>query len=454
MKEKIKNFFKDGRFAIILIIAAEIFFMLLIQSFDKDDLYFKNMANNGNSVINSVIHRYDTWTSRVIIEFVLIQFANCNDLIWIICNALICGLLVWSVSRLFINKENKKDLNLIYTLLFLSYPMNIFSAAGWKATTINYIWPLAFTLFSLIPIKKYYEGSKIRWYEYPLYSLALLFACNMEQTCAILFGTYLLFMVLLIIKEKKARPFMIVQFILTHISLVFVLTCPGNVIRTNAEIASTFKDFECYGVLEKIATGIISSIGDIVKWNIIPAVILNLLITSVIYKTHKEKLIRIISMVPTILIVYITLFRDVLANTFSFSRDFGIIFMTPVVQLTTANVNNLSSVLPILLSLIYYSFTILSLLVIFKNLKNALPVLVYVVGFASRVILGFASSVFLSAPRPMIFFEFAMFIVIVLVMQELLKENNEKAQKIVSFFTNCIGAVTLISVLNNIMFIL
>lgn len=454
MKEKIKKFFKDGRVAIVLIVLAEIFLMLLIQTFDKDDLYFKKLANNGNSVIDSVIHRYNTWTSRVIIEFVLIQFANCNDLIWIICNALICGLLVWSVSRLFIEPDKRKDLNILYTLLFLSYPMNVLSAAGWKATTINYIWPLAFSLYAMIPIKKYYENTKIRWFEYPLYTLALIFACNMEQACAILFGTYLLFMILLIIKEKRVRPFMIVQFILTHLSLIFILTCPGNGIRTDAEISSTFKDFQCYSFLEKIGTGIVSSIGDIVKWNVIPAIILGILTTTVIYKTHKEKLIRAVSLIPTLLIIYISLFRDVLANTFSYSRDFGNIFMTPVVQLTTANVNNLSSLLPILLSLIYYSFTILSLLVIFKNLKNCLPVLVYVVGFMSRVILGFASSVFLSAPRPMIFFEFAIFIVIILIMQELLKEKNENLNKTYKFIANCIGAVSLIAILNNMMFIL
>jgi hypothetical protein len=85
-------------------------------------------------------------------------------------------------------------------------------------------------------------------------------------------------------------------------------------------------------------------------------------------------------------------------------------------------------------------------------LKNGIPALIYVVGLLSRIILGFSPTVFISAPRPMIFFDFAMLTIIVLIMQMLLKEENK--EKIINLFSNGIGIVALISVLNNIMFIL
>ena len=157
-------------------------------------------------------------------------------------------------------------------------------------------------------------------------------------------------------------------------------------------------------------------------------------------------------MVPAVLITYFTFFGTIFENIFRYSVDFSIIFMTPELTLTTANVNNVSSMLPIFLALIYYLFTLLSILILFKTLKNGIPALIYVVGLLSRIILGFSPTVFISAPRPMIFFDFAMLTIIVLIMQKLLKEENK--EKIINLFSNGIGIVALISVLNNIMFIL
>lgn len=452
MKEKIKNFFKDGRAAIVLVIVLEIIITLLVGTFGRDDEFFTNLGTNGENLFSILSGRYNTWSSRVIIEGILILIAPLNKIVWVVLNALMMGLLTWSVSKLFIEKENKSKLNMIFALLFISYPVSFIASAGWKATTINYMWPLALTFYSMIPIKKYYIDEKLKWFEYPLYSLALIFACNMEQTCAILFGTYLLFMILLIIKEKKARPYMIVQFILTHLSLVFILKSPGNAIRTNAEIASTFRDYECLSFIEKLGVGLTSSIGDIIKWSQLPACILSLIIVFSIYSLYKEKIFRFIAMVPAVLITYFTFFGTIFENIFRYSVDFSIIFMTPELTLTTANVNNVSSMLPIFLALIYYLFTLLSILILFKTLKNGIPALIYVVGLLSRIILGFSPTVFISAPRPMIFFDFAMLTIIVLIMQKLLKEENK--EKIINLFSNGIGIVALISVLNNIMFIL
>lgn len=454
MKEKIKNFFKDGRGAIVLVILIEIMLTMLVGTFERDDVFFTNLGQSGEKITSILVNRYDTWSSRVIIEGILMMIAPMNKVVWVVLNALIMGLLLWSISRLFIDKENKSRLNMILAFLILSYPVAFIASAGWKATTINYMWPLAFTFYAMIPIKKYYEEAKFKWYEYPLYTLALIFACNMEQTCAILFGTYLLFMILLIIKDKKANPYMIVQFILTHLSLIFILKCPGNAIRTNAEIASTFRDYECLSLIEKLTVGFTSSIGDIIKWSQLPACILSVLIAVTVYTLYKEKLYRFIAIVPAVLITYFTIFGTILENIFRYSIDFSIIFMTPELTLTTANINNVSSMLPIMISLIYYLFTILSILVIFKNLKNGIPALVYTVGLLSRIILGFSPTVFISAPRPMIFFDFAMMVVIILIMQNLLKQNDEKTNKVLNVFSNATGIIALISVLNNMMFIL
>ena len=103
--------------------------------------------------------------------------------------------------------------------------------AGWAATTINYMWPLATCLFAIIPIKKIYDNEKIRIWEYPLYTIALLFAGNQEQTSAILVCVYLIFTIIVTVRSKKINPYMLFQTILAIASIVFILTCPRKLYK-------------------------------------------------------------------------------------------------------------------------------------------------------------------------------------------------------------------------------
>ena len=133
---------------------------------------------------------------------------------------------------------NKNENMTLLIAMIIIYPMMQMNSAGWAATTINYMWPMALGLFSLIPIRKVWDGEKIKFWQYPLYVIALLFSANQEQACAILFGTYLLFAILMVIKNKKIHPFIVIQNILVIASLIFILTCPGNSVRTQTEITN------------------------------------------------------------------------------------------------------------------------------------------------------------------------------------------------------------------------
>ena len=68
-----------------------------------------------------------------------------------------------------------------------------------------------------------------------------------------LFGVYLLFTILLLLRDKKIHPFVVVSCILAIASMIFVLTTPGNYIRKNEEIITSFKDFEMVSFQDKIS---------------------------------------------------------------------------------------------------------------------------------------------------------------------------------------------------------
>ena len=93
---------------------------------------------------------------------------------------------------------------------------------------------------------------------------------------------------------------------------------------------------------------------------------------------------------------------------------------------------------------------VLSILLIFKNLKNNTAILVFLVGLASRLIMGFSPTIFASGSRTIIFFEFAMIIASILIWQELVKKNDKndiKIQNRTQAIIQCIAVVQYFNIL-------
>ncbi|CAG9704379.1 hypothetical protein [Clostridium neonatale] len=120
---------------------------------------------------------------------------------WKVLNIASLMLLAVSISKLLVGK-NARRYNWIIVALVLAYPFKDMSTAGWAATTINYTWPLSLGLYSLIIVKKILKNENIKWYEYILSIIALIYAINVEQMCAILLAIYVPITIYLMIKRK------------------------------------------------------------------------------------------------------------------------------------------------------------------------------------------------------------------------------------------------------------
>ena len=436
MKEKIQKFLKDGRGALLALFILEFVLTFFITPNKFDDKVFLESVT-GTSVWSYVGPRYYNWSSRLIIEFVLCSILKISKYLWILLEAFMVALAGYSISKLCIKEdENKKDNIVMLVAMILIYPIMQMNSAGWAATTINYMWPMALGLFSLIPIRKVWDGEKIKFWQYPLYVMALIFAANQEQACAILFGTYLLFAILMVMKNKKIHPFIVIQNVLVIASLVFILTCPGNAVRTQTEIANQFNDFEMLTILDKIGLGLTSTMGVIIdKGNIVFAV-MSILIAVNIFLNYKERLYRIVSLVPVFSILSLCYFSRITTEIFPFFGTLKGLITEEQVMLTAVNCNNMLYVIPIILAAANFICITMSLLLMFKSLNKNVALLAFFVGLASRLIMGFSPTVFLSGERTMLFFEFAMIIVSILVWQEIIKKtdkNEKKIQKRVDF---------------------
>ena len=423
MKEKFKKFLENGRGVILALFILELALTIFVTPNKFDDKTFiDNIASN--SIISYVGPRYFWWTSRTIIEFTLCLVLKTSKYLWILLEALMVTLAGYSISKLFI-KDNKKENNIILLFMILVYPLDVMNSAGWAATTTNYMWPLALGLFSLIPIRKIWDGEKIKFWQYPLYTLALLYACNQEQTCAIIVCLYLLFTVITTIRDKKLHPYLLIQTLFTIASLIFILTCPGNYERQASEISENFKDIGMLSTLDKLGLGFTANFSEVFTKGDLVFLMFTGLIYVYIMTNYKDKLYRVVAAIPFLSILVSHYFRRLTEKFFPFINLFFDEFGTKDVKLTAANCNNLFNVLPIVFSLGITICIVLSLLLIFKKLKNNVALLIFLAGLASRVMMGFSPTVFVSGERTRIYFDFAMIIASLLVWLEF-KKNTEK----------------------------
>lgn len=232
----------------------------LIRADFGDDLAYKNILVN-QSMFDFLRERYHTWSSRVLIEAVMLPFATGNVWWWKIADSLMIVLFLWIVSELFGGEKEQEKMQaqmLMFCMIWI-VPFFSLSSAGWITTTINYLWPLTLGLVAMLPLRHWDREEKIPVWEFVVCPICALYGANMEQMGAILLGSYVVFGGYLLWKRKKLSPFYFLQLLLIAGSLVFILTAPGNACRTEAEIQRFFPEFAGLSVGQKLWMGFLDT---------------------------------------------------------------------------------------------------------------------------------------------------------------------------------------------------
>lgn len=131
LKEKIKSLFDGDYRGIAILFVLQIILFITIKPIMYDDASYIT-AVTGVPISEFVMERYQTWTSRVLIEATLGFIFQFSKYIWIFGTVLLMTLIGYSMSRLFIKKENKKELTMMVLWLVLLYPLERMSSAGWQ----------------------------------------------------------------------------------------------------------------------------------------------------------------------------------------------------------------------------------------------------------------------------------------------------------------------------------
>lgn len=428
MKEKLKKIYEWTYFPFLILFIFILFFTFFINfsNYGDDSWFVENSSNKSN--FEFVSWRYENWTSRVIIEFVLISLLKMGNTVCRIFISIMFVALGVAISKTFIinktDKEKVRAINWIIVFLLFTIEYSILIGAGVMATIVNYLFPVTLGIFVIYYIRKAILKENIKKFEYPLYLILTIISTNMEQMSAILFVVCLISLIYFIIKEKKLNIFLLVLFIISALSLVNVLVCPGNAVRNESETETWFPEYANFGIIEKTKCGIYLLISSCFGSLNIPYIIFSIIVMIEIIKKYKNFIIRTISIIPVIAGTAFTVFSPITANIFP------VLYTVNDVIMNGFNAMETRLIWLLVYSMILVCLLISVVLVFKKNWKTFILILVLGAGFASKFIMGFSPTVFASGTRTTFIMICSFIISIILILE---KENKTYINNILSF---------------------
>lgn len=408
MMNKKNTLFTIKKLLPFLILGIAFFFIVLKINMDySDDLFYKNISYG---FLRHMKRYYKTWGSCVLplsVGYWLVRLPvwifRISILITVLftayCLSVICKPTQESKPTQLKNSNNDKLLsvatNYVIVFFMLLYPFKQMHTAGWAITFSAYFYPLALGLYSFLYLTYTIRKQKIRFFQYPLFFLAIIFACNNIQLCCIIFGIYLVYNVYFLL-QKKVHPFAIIQNIVAFAILIFHLTNPGNANRAIIDTQMHFPDFNMISSLQKIKMGFTATLGNLISTPNVFFIIFALVLAIGVFYTHKNIFYRCIAIIPVLLSLPIKTLNNG-------SQDF--------VQITSTNFFVWSNYISIFLGFLLIASIMISFYLIFENtLKTIFIELLFLAGFASRMIMSFSPTIYFSGTRTFIYLYFALII--------------------------------------------
>lgn len=402
---KLKKLYHSDYFPIVVFSIILLIITAFINLGWGDDVWFYNALNNTDK-ISFLMDKYQVWTSRVVTEFFLVTLVKLPNL-WRILNVAVMVLATVSIFKLFNIKKYALSLWIVIALIAI-IPIELYYSAGWIATTLNYLWPLAFGLFSIFPIKKILDNRKIRWYEYLAYVPAYIYAINCEQMCAVLFAIYLIFTIYVYHENKKVKLTLIIFTILALAGLVFALSCPGNALREAEETAKYFPDFGSLSLARKMEIGYSSTLFEFIFKPNLLFMIFSLILAISAFSKLTNQIAKLVAAIPLTVNLIFGWFSDIFVKV---CPNIDTIKNSLTQYGTGISLGSKQSWIPDMILLVVCLAIIFTLYRIFDDKKySLLTILIILLGFASRMVMSLSPTIWESGSRTFLFMYFSVVI--------------------------------------------
>ena len=365
-----------------------------------DDVTYATLLTKDSNIFAILYSRYLGWSSRVIIEFFLLLIVK-YSLLWKLIDILMYVLLAYSISDLLPEKQNRYKNFIVVTFLLL-YPLGEMDSAGWCATSTGYFWTIALGCYGLLAAKKVIKSQKIQWYEYILYSLAILYASNHEQMAFCLLGIYTCIIFHQLFSHKKTG-FLWIQVGIIVIEFVFIILSPGNAARKNLTLIQVRPDYSNVSIAKLLYEAYADTMNYFIfHGNILFFLLAVMIMVSVFYKC-RDWYIRVFVCIPPIYLILAKM-------------PFHIIPEFLLRRLTAMNLENAVSrkgYFSIVISAMLLGIMLAGIFLIYENTRSFwINAILLGIGLCSRMVIGTTGSAFGSSYRTIIFFEMGIAIVL------------------------------------------
>ncbi|MFT9204125.1 MAG: hypothetical protein ABF536_01665 [Liquorilactobacillus mali] len=428
----LKSDFRQNYFFYFLALTYGIIFSA-IKIVHDDIINMSSQFIHGKSVLGIVYQGYFTWSSRVLINTIM-YYTEIISSHCILLFGFITGILVLLLSKSLNSVFNEFDnlyIKLAIIVCILMYPFSILSSAGWVATIATYFWPFVFMSISIMSLVQVLNKKKLALTQKIMSIISIIYAANNEQITVILIFVYTIFFVVFLF-EKKLNKFFIIQYMLIIISLLFIITTPGNVARSHSELANWFPSFITLNSLSKFQLGYTSTMYKIIFNPNCLIIVFTMLVAIIVNTNSKSLFVKIISVFPSVLCLVFGPLQIVFTNLFP-----NLIYLNhPVSEsnliygLITENNYADKSIFLEYLVLGIFLLTLFFGVYFSFNSKNEriLSLSLLVGGLLSRISIGFSPTIWASGDRTFSPLYGCIFLICIILMKNLFSDCSFKKQ--------------------------
>lgn len=393
---------------LVIIFYALYFTLTKVDWMSGDAQWFSKVDS---SPISFVIKRYETWSSRFWIEGATL-IASKHLILFYIFTVILTLLFFYSLSELF--SFNEYDSNLVLVVFFMAlFPVVSLQSAGPIATIVNYIWPSALFLYWLMT-DRHRKMKNIGSLQNSLSILFLGLAVFNEGLAIIL----CLYLILCLIVEKKNffNTYRMICLVISLLSFLNVLLCPGNQNRGMLEMARWFPAFNHLSFLDKILiqfNNIASNL--IVSHNLLEVLVILLFIKAI---QRRQRLSIILS---GAVIMLTSASHQLISDRLSV-----IVKESPEKEFNQQIIGTLLK--PTLIFATLILLIVLIIILLYGKSKTSLMIIAsIVITFSSAMAISLSPTLLASADRPLLFLYFALVFNCIFLVNDLSEFNERKA---------------------------
>lgn len=393
---------------LVIIFYALYFTLTKVDWMSGDAQWFSKVDS---SPISFMIKRYETWSSRFWIEGATL-IASKHLILFYIFTVILTLLFFYSLSELF--SFNEYDSNLVLVVFFMAlFPVVSLQSAGPIATIVNYIWPSALFLYWLMT-DRHRKMKNIGSLQNSLSILFLGLAVFNEGLAIIL----CLYLILCLIVEKKNffNTYRMICLVISLLSFLNVLLCPGNQNRVMVEMARWFPTFNHLSFLDKILiqfNNIASNL--IVSHNLLEVLVILLFIKAI---QRRQRLSIILS---GAVIMLTSAYHQLISDQLSV-----ILKEAPEKEFNQQIIGTLLQ--PTLIFATLILLIVLIIILLYGKSKTSLMIIAsLVITFSSAMAISLSPTLLASADRPLLFLYFALVFNCIFLVNDLSEFNERKA---------------------------